>query len=77
MVLYVVYMLAKRIGKGASRYTRTMQGEVIETDLRLPYHRFKQLYPWSQMTYVEYKRLQMAKAFRKAVSSEKNKRMVR
>jgi hypothetical protein len=48
-----------------------------EFDLRLTYKRFKELYPFSQVTYQEYKRMQMERAFRRAISSEKNKRMVR
>jgi hypothetical protein len=77
LVVYVLYELVKRFGGGAKRYTRTVQGEILEVDLRLPYKRFKELYPWSQLTYQEYKKLQMSRAFRKAVSSETNKRMVR
>lgn len=48
-----------------------------ETDIRLTYKRFKELYPHSQITYQEYKKLQAEKAFKRAVSSEKIKRMVR
>jgi len=77
LALYVLYELLKRFGGGTKRYTRAAQGEVLEADLRLPYKRFKELYPWSQLTYQEYKRLQMSRAFKKAVSSETNKRMVR
>ena len=77
LVLYALYELFKRFGRRAERYPRTAQGEVLEADLRLPYKRFKELYPWSQLTYQEYKKLQMSRAFRKAVSSETNKRMVR
>ena len=51
--------------------------EYAETDLRLTYKRFKELYPFSPITYQEYKQLQARKAFRRAVSSEKIKRMVR
>lgn len=49
----------------------------MELDLRLPYRRFKQLYPDSKWTYEEYKKLQMQTAFRRSMSSEDNKRMVR
>ena len=51
--------------------------EQMETDLRLTYKRFKELYPHSEITYQEYKRLQKEKAFKRAVSSQKIKRMVR
>lgn len=49
----------------------------MELDMRLPYRRFKQIYPHSSLTYDEYKRLQMQKAFRRSLSSQDNKRMVR
>jgi len=48
-----------------------------ETDLRLTYKRFKELYPYENISYEEYKRLQMQKAYKRAVSSTKIKRMVR
>jgi len=44
-----------------------MFDEQVEFDLRLPYKRFKQLYPWIDITYQEYKKLQMQYAFRCAV----------
>lgn len=56
----------KRLGRGH-----------LETDLRLTYKRFKELYPHSKITYQEYKRLQAEKAYKRAVSSQKIKRMVR
>jgi hypothetical protein len=49
----------------------------MELDMRLPYRRFKQIYPHSNITYDEYKRLQMQKAFRRSLSSQENSRMVR
>ncbi|MGF3521625.1 MAG: hypothetical protein ACQXXJ_00830 [Candidatus Bathyarchaeia archaeon] len=49
----------------------------MELDLRLPYRRFRQLYPTSRLTYEEYKQLQMRRAFRRSLSSQENKRMVR
>ena len=49
----------------------------LETDLRLTYKRFKELYPHSKITYREYKKLQKEKAYKRAVSSQKIKRMVR
>lgn len=49
----------------------------MELDLRLPYRRFRQLYPNSGLSYENYKRLQMQRAFRRSMSSQDNKRMVR
>jgi hypothetical protein len=54
-----------------------MFDEQVEFDMRLPYKRFKQLYPLSDITYKEYKKLQVQHAFKRAVGSQRNKRMVR
>jgi len=59
---------------------RKTPGEYVqqrETDLRLTYKRFMELYPYSQITYQEYKQMQAKQAYKKAVSSLKIKRMVR
>jgi hypothetical protein len=57
--------------------TRKLGRGHLETDLRLTYKRFKELYPYSEITYREYKKLQKEKAYKRAVSSQKIKRMVR
>lgn len=49
----------------------------LETDLRLTYKRYSELYPNSTLDYSEYKRLQARKAYKRAVSPTKIKRMVR
>jgi hypothetical protein len=67
----------KQVGPKTRRVGRGLYDEQMEVDLRLTYKRFKQLYPFSQISYQDYKKLQMERAFRRAVSSEKNKRMVR
>ncbi len=77
LILYLFYDLLKRSARRTKFHTRTAQGEVLDIDLRLPYKRFKELYPWSKITYAEYKKLQMARAFKKAIGSETNRRMVR
>jgi len=48
-----------------------------EVDLRLTYKRYIEIYPNANITYAEYKRMQAERAYRKAVSSTKIKRMVR
>ncbi len=48
-----------------------------ETDLRLTYKRYKELYPNATLSYREYKQLQARRAYKKAVSSMSIKRMVR
>lgn len=49
----------------------------MEIDLRLPYRRFKQIYPHSNITYEEYKKIQTQSAFKRSLSSKQNRRMVR
>jgi len=49
----------------------------MEIDLRLPYRRFKQIYPHNTITYDEYKKIQVQNAFKRSHSSQKNHRMVR
>jgi len=68
---------AKGAKLGTRRLNRDLYGEQLEIDLRLTYKRFKELYPFSTMTYEEYKKLQKERAFKRALSSQKNKRMVR
>lgn len=67
----------KKTGTRTRDFGRALDDEQMEVDLRLTYKRFKELYPFSQISYQDYKRLQMERAFKRAVSSEKNKRMVR
>ena len=59
------------------RATRRPKVRQRETDLRLTYKRFMELYPYSKISYPEYKRLQARQAYKKAVSSTKIKRLVR
>lgn len=61
----------------AHRYVPGQFSEQMELDMRLPYRRFRQLYPGTRWTYEEYKRMQMRTAFRRSYSSQENKRMVR
>ena len=49
----------------------------MEIDLRLPYRRFKQIYPNNEITYDEYKKIQVQSSFKRAISSQKNHRMIR
>lgn len=48
-----------------------------DIDLRLTYKRYMQMYPGTRISYREYKNLQVERAYKKAVSSTKIKRMVR
>ena len=84
IVASVAYSRAKKSAQPLSRYQSRHQkyqpgqfSSQMELDLRLPYRRFRQLYPETRMTYDEYKRLQTQRAFRRSMSSQDNKRMVR
>jgi len=48
-----------------------------DVNLRLTYKRYMQMYPGTGISYREYKRMQVERAYKKAVSSTKIKRMVR
>jgi len=72
VIAWVVIMwLAREIG------TPKTHGLQREVDLRLTYKRYTEIYPSSRITYPEYKKMQAQRAYRKAVSSTKIKRMVR
>jgi len=71
IVWIVLLFIAAWLG---SPKTYTLQKEV---DLRLTYKRYTQIYPSVRISYPEYKRMQVERAYRKAVSSTKIKRMVR
>jgi len=72
VIAWVVIMwLAREIG------TPKTYGLQREVDLRLTYKRYTEIYPSSRITYPEYKKMQAQRAYRKAVSSTKIKRMVR
>jgi len=76
-LLFMVLLGKKQVGPKTRRVGRGLYDEQMEIDLRLTYKRFKELYPFSQVSYQDYKKLQKERAFKRAVSSEKNKRMVR
>lgn len=82
-VLMLLLFISRAIGRMEQKPRRRIARkrgeweEGMEVDLRLPYKRFMELYPYSKITYEEYKQLQMRMAFKKAVSSQENKRMVR
>jgi hypothetical protein len=77
LILGLWWATGRRFWPRRRRYIRGEFGEQMETDIRLTYKRYKELYPHSQVTYPEYKKLQAEKAFKRAISSEKIKRMVR
>ena len=48
-----------------------------ESDIRLPYKKYKELYPKTDFIYDEYKKMQAREAFKTATPSKMLKRMVR
>lgn len=62
---------------GHSTYVPGQYSRQMEFDMRLPYKRFKQLYPHNPWTYEEFKQMQKQTAFRRSTSSMENKRMIR
>jgi len=69
VAILVLWWLLRRRSEPKVRY--------YETDLRLTYKRFMELYPNSEISYREYKKLQRKKAYKRAVSPKKIRRMVR
>jgi len=63
--------------KYQQQYNTTQINSQMEIDIRLPYRRFKQIYPNNNITYDEYKKMQNQSSFKHAISSQKNHRMVR
>ena len=47
-----------------------------EGDIRLPFKRYRELYPHTRMTYEEYKQMQSRDSFSHSISSKQLKRMV-
>lgn len=71
VVVIAVWLIKREVG-GPKLY-----GLQREVNLRLTYKRYMEMYPGTRITYEEYKRMQAARAYKKAVSSTKIKRMVR
>jgi hypothetical protein len=56
---------------------RTSMKKQHEGDIRLPYKKYKQLYPNTTMSYEDYKQMQTRDSYRRAINSKELKRMVR
>ncbi len=69
----VVGIIAYLRGTDYGRYSQNQH----ETDIRLTYKRYKELYPHSTISYEDYKELQKKHAFTHSVNSRNLKRMVR
>lgn len=78
-VIKVIYDTTNAKNKRRSRYTYISGqfSEQMEMDMRLPFKRFKELYPENTWSYEQYKLMQKKTAFRRSHSSQDNKRMVR
>jgi len=71
IVVIVLWLVARNVGTPA---TYGLQRDV---NLRLTYKRYTEIYPSTRVTYQQYKRMQSERAYKRAVSSTKIKRMVR
>ncbi len=71
IVLVFAWLIARKAGNPRE------YGLQREVDLRLTYKRYAEMYPATRMSYRDYKRMQSERAYRRAVSSTKIKRMVR
>jgi hypothetical protein len=56
---------------------RTSLKRQHDGDIRLPYKKYRQLYPSTTMSYEDYKQMQMRDSYRRAINSKELKRMVR
>lgn len=59
------------------RYAPEGFSNQMELDIRLPYRQYKMLHPETELDYERYKQMQMRNAFKRSISSQQNKRMVR
>ena len=73
LLVSFVGLVAFLRGTDYNRYSQHQH----DTDIRLTYKRYKELYPHTTITYPEYKEMQKNQAFKRSVSSRKLKRMVR
>ncbi len=48
-----------------------------EGDIRLPYKRYKKLYPNTRMSYDDYKEMQTRDSYKRSINSKELRRMVR
>ncbi len=76
-VLLIVEITIVTLLKFGRKLKKVSREGTRETDLRLTYKRYREIYPNSTISYPEYKKLQTRKAYKKAVSSMKIERMVR
>lgn len=72
VALTVVWLITRAFGT-----TPQLHGLQKEVNMRLTYKRYMELYPETNITYEQYKKMQAQHAYKKAVSSTKIKRMVR
>jgi len=74
LIVEVTIVILLKFGRKMKKASRD---RMRETDLRLTYKRYMEIYPNSTISYREYKKLQTRSAYKKAVSSMKIERMVR
>jgi len=73
-VLLILELVLLASQAGTHRESPTI---MYEANIRLPYKKFKEIYPESPMAYSQYKEMQARQAFKSSIPSKKLKRMVR
>lgn len=68
---FVIIIIGSHFASGISRKTQH------EADIRLPYKKYRELYPRTTFTYEQYKEMQARDAFNVSIPSKKLIRMVR
>ncbi|TRO53976.1 hypothetical protein E2P71_05230 [Candidatus Bathyarchaeota archaeon] len=72
--LLVIDLVILASQAGAQRMSHAVQ---YESNMRLPYKKFKELYPENPIAYRQYKEMQAKQAFKTSIPSKQLKRMVR
>lgn len=77
LLVYVIPLIVVEVAVIVAA-TRPSHRDVTqhEGDIRLPYKRYRELYPHTSMNYEEYKLMQTRDSFKHAISSKQLKRMV-
>jgi len=77
IVLAALFVMELALLASLAGAQRTSPAIQYESNIRLPYKKFKELYPENPMAYRPYKEMQTKQAFKTSIPSKKLKRMVR
>jgi hypothetical protein len=77
IVLAALFIMALALLASLAAAQKMSPAIQYESNIRLPYKKFKELYPENPMAYRQYKEMQARQAFKTSIPSKKLKRMVR